>query len=76
MRRPVRVSSDPFDQVVVPEGCGQVETFAPDVGILVTSETSHVDRSVVDEEASAVPIEAPYADRKTVTVQHVAGFGR
>ena len=38
---PVGVGPDPLDEVVVPGSQGQVQTSTPDVGVLVTTETSN-----------------------------------
>lgn len=68
MAGPVGVRADPLEQLVVAGHRHDIETASPYHGILVTTETAHVHRFLVEEDTGVGPSNRSNSHRQSVDV--------
>lgn len=64
----VSVGADPLKQLVIPDGGDEIEAASSDNRVLVSAETTHVNRSIVQQEARIGPRQSPDTDWQSVDV--------
>jgi len=60
---PVGISANPLKQLVISDSGYEIETTSSDSRVLVSAETTHVHRSIVQQETRVGPRECPDTDR-------------
>lgn len=68
MAGPVGISADPLKQFMISDSRDEVKTASSDSRVLVPAETTHVHRSIVQQETRVRPCERPDADRQSIDV--------
>lgn len=66
---PVGISADPLKQFVISDNGDEVKTASSDSRVLVSAETTHVHRSIVQQETRVRPCERSDADRQSIDVR-------